>query len=118
MATNLSIKKAYAQTEYTPESIQDLIRCKNDPLYFIEKFVKVQHPTKGILPMQLYEYQKRMLTAIHEQKECIILAARQSGKCVFEDTELVIIKKPTGIKKALLKLIDGETYGRIFGDNN
>lgn len=118
MATNLSIKKAFAQSEYTPESIQDLIRCQKDPLYFIEKFVKVQHPTKGILPMQLYDYQKRMLTAIHEQKDTIILASRQLGKCVFEDTKLVIIEKPTGMKKVLLKLIDGETYGRIFGNGN
>jgi hypothetical protein len=80
MATNLSIKKAYAQTEYTPESIQDLIRCKSDPVYFIEKFVKVQHPTKGILPMELYEYQKRMLAAIHEKKDTVVLASRQLGK--------------------------------------
>lgn len=118
MATNLSIKKAYAQTEYTPESIQDLIRCKNDPLYFIEKFVKVQHPTKGIMPMQLYEYQKRMLIAIHENKDTIVLASRQLGKCVLKDTKIVTIEKPTGIKKLILKLIDGEEYGRIFGQDN
>ena len=74
------IKRPFQETEFTPDDIRHLKRCAKDPIYFIENFVKVQHPTKGIVPMQLYEYQKEMMIGIHEHKDTIILASRQLGK--------------------------------------
>jgi len=74
------IKRPYQESEYSPENIQDLQRCARDPIFFIENYVMVQHPTKGTVPMQLYDYQKEMLRAVHENKDTIILASRQMGK--------------------------------------
>lgn len=75
-----SIKRANQESEFTHENIQDLARCMRDPIFFIEKFVKVQHPTKGTVPMVLYDYQKKMIDSIHNNKDTIILASRQLGK--------------------------------------
>lgn len=108
------IKRPFQETEYTPDSVQDLGRCMKDPIYFIEKFVKVQHPTKGTVPMILYDYQKEMIDAIHNHKDTIILASRQLGKCVTGDTVVTTVLLPTGLKKLILKFINREAYDKLF----
>ncbi len=108
------IKRAFKEMEYTPENIMELKRCMDDPIYFIEKYVKVQHPTKGVVPMELYEYQKEMIDSIHNNKDSVILASRQLGKCFLEDTIINTVKKPTGFRKFLLKLLDRKTYDAFF----
>lgn len=80
MSSNYTIKRPNQENEYTPQNIQDLRRCQQDPIYFIENFVMVQHPTKGTMPMKLYDYQRRMIESIHNNKDTIILASRQLGK--------------------------------------
>lgn len=80
MAKNPQLKRAHTSSEYDPEKIMELRRCRKDPIYFMEKYVKVQHPTKGAVPFVLYEYQKEMVMAIHENKDTILLCSRQMGK--------------------------------------
>ncbi len=80
MAKNPNLKRAHATSEFDPEKILELKRCKADPIYFMEKYIKVQHPTKGAVPFVLYEYQKDMVRAIHENKDTILLCSRQMGK--------------------------------------
>jgi hypothetical protein len=80
MAKNPNLKRAHATSEFSSSNIQELIRCKKDPIYFMEKYVKVQHPTKGMVPFVLYPYQKEMVLAIHENKDTILLCSRQMGK--------------------------------------
>lgn len=80
MSKSDNIKRPGANDEYSPHLIQELVRCGSDVIYFIEQYVKVQHPTKGTVPMVLYEYQKEMIDAIHNNKDSIILASRQLGK--------------------------------------
>lgn len=75
-----NIKRANTSSEFSPEDIQSLKLCMDDPIYFIEHYVKVQHPTQGTVPMILYDYQKRMIDSIHNNKDTIVLAARQLGK--------------------------------------
>ena len=104
------IKRAFKEMEYTPENIMELKRCMNDPIYFIEKYVKVQHPTKGTVPMELYEYQKEMIDSIHNNKDSIILASRQMGKCFSTNTVIDVIEPPKGLKKIILKLADRKIY--------
>lgn len=80
MAKNPNLKRAHAEDEYTGESVLELKRCKEDPIYFMEKYIKVMHPKKGAVPFVLYEYQKEMVMAIHENKDTILLCSRQMGK--------------------------------------
>lgn len=80
MAKNPNLKRAHATSEFDGSKVQELIKCKNDPVYFMEKYVKVQHPTKGAVPFILYPYQKEMVAAIHENKDTILLCSRQMGK--------------------------------------
>jgi len=77
---NPNLKRAHATSEFSAENIADLRRCQTDPIYFLEKFVKVSHPTKGAVPFKLYDYQKEMVLAIHENKDTVLLCSRQMGK--------------------------------------
>jgi hypothetical protein len=101
---NNPIKRAFATSEYQPEFIQELIKCKRDPIYFIEKYVKVQHPTRGEMPFILYDYQKRIIDAIHNNKDTVVLASRQLGKCVVGSTQVTVAEMPTGWKLKLFNL--------------
>jgi len=36
-------------------------KCLVDPMYFMKKYVKIQHQTRGIVPFELYEFQEETL---------------------------------------------------------
>lgn len=62
------------------QMIDELRKCKKDPIYFMHNYVKVMHPTLGQVPLVLYPYQHAMIDAIHNNKESILLCSRQMGK--------------------------------------
>lgn len=59
--------------------IKELIQCGKDPSYFIKKYVKVQHPTKGLIPFETYSFQDDCLHDFVEHRFNIILKSRQLG---------------------------------------
>jgi hypothetical protein len=77
------IKKAHAPQKYTLEEIKHLEACMDPvggPLYFAKHFLKIQHPTRGSIPFEPYEYQERLIEAYHENKQCVAMLPRQMGK--------------------------------------
>lgn len=80
MAKNPNLKRAHSTSEFTGDRIQELLKCSRDPIYFMETYVKVQHPLKGSVPFILYPFQREMVLAIHENKDTILLCSRQMGK--------------------------------------
>lgn len=81
-ASNKNIKSANTETEYTHDNITELRRCASDPVYFIENYVQIQHPTKGSVPFVMYDYQKDMVRAYHTERYTVVLSARQTGKSI------------------------------------
>lgn len=79
MANDL-IKRAYSESEYSPENIQELAKCQKDPAYFIRNYVYLQHPTKGKMLFNLYDYQAELVKALQENRWVIALLSRQMGK--------------------------------------
>jgi len=82
VAANEFLKKPFEQNEYTPEMIQELYRCKKDPVHFIKNYIFVQHPVRGKVPFDLYPYQVEMIEQLHNNKYNIVLSARQMGKTI------------------------------------
>lgn len=74
------IKRANEEVEYNKSKLIELSRCQNDPVYFIKNFIKVQHPMKGIVPFELYDFQEEMVKLIHTHNRSALKSARQSGK--------------------------------------
>jgi len=74
------VKKPNTKTDYNASKLDELLRCADDPLYFMETFMKIQHPLRGALPFHPYPYQRRMIKAMHENRFSIMMTGRQLGK--------------------------------------
>jgi len=53
-----------------------------DPIHFAEKYVKVISLDAGLVPFNLYPYQREMFEHFDSNRFSIILACRQSGKSI------------------------------------
>lgn len=119
MRKNPNLKKANQQIEYTQETVHELLKCSQNPTYFIENYVKVQHPVRGMIPFALYPYQKRLVKNYHNNRLNIVLSARQTGKCLESTTSIVVVNKSdiTTIKKIILWIFNRKLYNDLFKDN-
>jgi len=78
--SNPNLKAAYVSYQYTQAEVDELKKCANDPIYFIETYVKVVHPDLGLIPLKLYAFQKDMIMSYWKNKKTISLTGRQMGK--------------------------------------
>jgi hypothetical protein len=62
-----------------PAQIKEIIRCGKDPVYFINKYIKIQHPTKGLIPFSTYPFQDECINDFIKHRFNIILKSRQLG---------------------------------------
>lgn len=62
--------------------IGEIARCKRDICYFAEKYFKIINLDVGLTTIKLYPKQKDLLKFFVGEKRCIVLASRQSSKCV------------------------------------
>lgn len=58
---------------------QELIKCKQDPVYFMKKYYTIQHPTKGRMNFALYLFQEKLLRLFEREDYLIINKSRQLG---------------------------------------
>ena len=79
---NPNIKKDGITSNFTQEEVLEYAKCMKDPVYFVEKYVKIISLDKGLVPFELYPYQKRMFKQFEDNRFNIVLACRQSGKSI------------------------------------
>ena len=78
--SNPNLKKVGVNIEFTQEQIQEYVKCANDPIYFVNNYVKIVHVDKGLIRLDLYEYQERMINTFNDNRFVITKMPRQSGK--------------------------------------
>ena len=59
--------------------IKEIVKCGKDPVHFFNKYVKIQHPTRGLIPFKTYDFQNDCANAFNEHRFNIILKSRQLG---------------------------------------
>ena len=79
---NPNVKRDGVLQEWTPDLLQEYKKCMNNPIYFVENYVKVISLDDGMVPFVLYPYQRRMFEQFQENRFSIVLACRQSGKSI------------------------------------
>ncbi len=99
-----NIPVAGAQYEFTADMVSELVKCKNDIIYFAENFFYIINLDRGKEKIRLYQAQKDMLNNMVNQRFTVNLAARQSGKCFCANTLLQIKCKSTGEIKNITAL--------------
>ena len=76
---NTKLLKGDLVFQRTPEEIAEWKKCKNNILYFAEKYCKLMTP-EGIKHISLRDYQKKYLEHLQKNRLSIYLACRQCGK--------------------------------------
>ena len=56
---NPNLKKANVQQEWTEEQVKEYARCMQDPLYFIQTYVRIVSLDEGLIPSKCIHFKKR-----------------------------------------------------------
>ena len=112
---NANLKRENQAIEWTPELVQEYIRCSQDVIYFTETYMKIINVDKGLINFKLYPYQKEMLLSFSNNRFNIVTTARQAGKstttCAFILWYIIFHKDKT----VALLANKGDTAREILG---
>jgi len=86
---NPNLKKANTAQEFTPEQVQEVLRCSEDPVYFIRNYIKIVSLDKGLVPFDMYYFQEEMVQKFHDNRFNIAKLPRQSGKSTIVTSYLL-----------------------------
>jgi hypothetical protein len=77
---NPLLRAANTPHSYTEEEMIEIAKCARDPEYFIENYIKIVHPDRGLVLMKLYDPQRKIVQTYHKEQKVVVLASRQTGK--------------------------------------
>jgi hypothetical protein len=77
---NPRLKAANVIIPFTQEQRDEWIKCSEDVEYFVNNYCMIMHVDRGLIPFQLYDYQKDMIRKLAANRFCIAKMARQTGK--------------------------------------
>ena len=77
---NPNLKKANTAIEFNQEQILEYVKCKNDPVYFSQNYVKIVSLDEGLVPFKPYDFQEKLINNFHENRFNICKMPRQTGK--------------------------------------
>jgi len=77
---NPNLKKANTAVEFTKDNIKEYHKCAKSPTYFIENYVQIVSLDEGLVPFEMYDFQRSMVETMHDQRFSIFKLPRQSGK--------------------------------------
>ncbi len=114
------VKAPYKRQSYTAEQLEEFRRCADPvsgPMYFMDNFFYIQHPTRGRMVYHPFEYQKRLIETYHNYRFSISMLPRQTGKStsaagyllwyamfVPDSTILVAAHKYTGSQEIMQRI--------------
>jgi len=77
---NPNLKKSHTKSTFSKKRIEQVLKCLDDPKYFIENYLKIVTIDKGLVPFEMYDFQRGMVDTFHENRFTICKLPRQSGK--------------------------------------
>ena len=63
----------------TTSQAKEIIKCGKEPVYFINKYTKIQHPTKGTISFKTFPFQDDCIRSYTEHRFNVIVKSRQLG---------------------------------------
>ena len=86
---NPLLKKANTAINFTQDQVLEFLRCKDDPVYFAKKHVKIVSLDEGLTPFRPYDFQESLIRNFHENRFNICKMPRQTGKSTTVVTYLL-----------------------------
>lgn len=109
---NRALKQIGYEHEYTHDQVKEILECKDDPIYFIKTYCKIiSLDSEQLIPFDLFPYQERFISALHNNRRVISMQPRQLGKALDIDTD---IPTPSGFVK-MKDLQVGDQVFDMFG---
>ena len=99
---NPLLKKSGVKVNFTQPQVEEYIKCAKDPVYFAENYIKIVNVDRGLMPFEMWDFQKEMIKLYHENRFSITKCPRQVGKTttsvayllwltLFTDTQTVAV---------------------------
>lgn len=77
---NVLLKKANEDIDWSPELIKEWVKCSEDPIYFVETYMKIISLNEGLVTFNPYPYQRNMIQSFVDNRYTVVTTARQAGK--------------------------------------
>jgi hypothetical protein len=77
---NERLKRVGIELSYTEEQVAEILKCTEDPVYFIKTYVKIVNVDHGLVPFNMWNFQEDMVRDFHSNRFCIAKMPRQVGK--------------------------------------
>ena len=77
---NPNLKKANTAIEFTQEQIIEFLKCKEDPVYFANNYIKIVSLDEGLTQFHPYHFQEKLINNFHNKRFNICKMPRQTGK--------------------------------------
>ena len=75
-----NLKAANVEMSFTPEQVQEWIKCADDPVYFTRNYIKIVSLDEGLVPFKMWDFQEDMINRFHKNRFNIAKLPRQTGK--------------------------------------
>jgi hypothetical protein len=76
------LKPAGFEMQFTSEQVKELMKCKEDPIYFIENYCYIVSLDRGLILFSLYDCQREKVDVIMNNRKVILMEGRQQGKTI------------------------------------
>jgi hypothetical protein len=77
---NARLKRTGTELSYTQEQVEEILKCTEDPVYFIKNYVKIVNVDRGLITFDMWDFQEDMVRTFHENRFTIAKMPRQVGK--------------------------------------
>ena len=77
---NPLLKRINVPQNYTSEEIQEYVKCRDNPIYFIKNYMTIVNIDRGLMKFELWPFQEELISRLEEHRFCIVKCPRQSGK--------------------------------------
>jgi hypothetical protein len=78
--SNPNLKRANTPIQFTEEQIIEFLTCKEDPVYFAKKYIKIVNVDDGLVKFNMWPFQERLVSNFHKNRFNIAKMPRQVGK--------------------------------------
>ena len=75
-----NLKAANVEISFTPEQVQEWLKCADDPVYFTKNYIKIVSLDEGLVPFKMWDFQEDMINRFHTNRFNIAKLPRQTGK--------------------------------------
>jgi len=77
---NPKLKRVGQEIPFTRDHVEEYLRCRDDVVYFLNNYFYIITIDQGKQIIDLWDYQKDIINLVHDNRNTIVLSARQISK--------------------------------------